>query len=212
MSSRNFWLVAFFWLLLLGGLVTCASVCGGSGGSSTVDAAAAPDVDLEAVLAEYKRHVKGGAKDLVAFEQAVNERKLYKGGQPVACVFDQTGAVVGFVDGDADRRYAAGKDKLVFKIEADKQSSHLVASDRHDRRYRIGLGEIAGLYLISSMFSRHHGYYGGWHSYGYSRYQRPGYYRTWRPSRRTGSSSIFGGSRGRSRSSWGGGGFGGGGK
>jgi len=201
MSARNFWLVAFFWLLLLGGLVTCASVCGGSGGGSVgsgAGATAAPDVDLEAVLAEYKRHVKSGAQDLAAFEKAINERKLYKGSEPVACAFDKTGAVVGFVDGDADRRYVAGTDKLVFKIEADKKSSHLIASDRHHRRYRIGLGEIAGLYLISSMFNRHRGYY-----------------RTWRPSRRSGSSSIFGGTRSRSRSSWGsggGGGWGGGGK
>lgn len=208
MSSRNFWFVAFFWLLLLGGLVTCASVCGGSGAGSS--GSAAPDVDLEAVAAEYKRHVAGGAQDLAAFEQAVNERKLYQGTGHVTTAFDETGAVVGFVDGDADAKYSAGKDRLVFKLEADKTRQQLVASDRHDRHFGIGLGEVAGLYLISRMFDRHYGFYGGWHNYGYRSYASPGYYRSWRPSRRSGSSRVFG-TRSPSRSSWGGGGWSGGG-
>jgi len=216
-SASNFWLVAFIICLALGMLVTCSAVCGGSSESGVSGGAAAdPEVDLEAVVAEYKRHVKTGSEDLAGFEKAVNERKLYKGEGHVTAAFTKAGAVVGFVDADGNKKYSKTTDRLVFRLEADKPRQQLIASDRHRRHYRIGLGEIAGLYLMSRMFTMHHGFYGGWHNYGYRSYQRPGYYRTWRPSHRRGSSSSFG--RSSRRSSWGsrssgwGGGWGGGGK
>jgi len=206
MGARKFWLVVMIWALMLGVLVTCAGVVGGGGGD-TVVGKGDPDIDLEAVLGAYKKHVAGGAKDLTQFEQVVNASGWYSGKGVVSVRMRTDGAVVGFVDANGDSAWTPSADKLVFVLEADHDRRQLYASDRHRNRYRIGVGDIFTYYLISRMFDRHRGHYGGWHGYGYRSFHSPGYYRRYRTSRRWGGRGA-GGSGG--RRSYGGRSYGGG--
>jgi len=211
LENKSLWLVLMIAsLLLIVGVscYACLDCLGKQGGGSTVVGDA--DVDLEAVVKEYKAHARTGAKDLSGFEDAVNRKSLYTGPGRVKALMLSDGSVVGYVDQNADGTWSKAKDRLVFKLEADHKQRNLYATDRHHRRYRSGLGDLFGIYLVSRMFDHHRGYYGGWHRYGYSGFMRPGYYGNYRRSLRTGSTrSTWGRSSGsssrRTRSGSGGG-------
>ena len=186
------WLVIGIGAALLAMLValgaTCRT-CGTTGGSVGGASAADMDVDLEGVLDEYKDYVKSGSQDLNGFERAVNEKNLYTGDEYVKVTMWKDGSVIGFVNKDQDPSYDSSADKMVFKIEADHHEKRLIATDRYRRHYGMGIGGLAGFYLLTRMFDGHRGYYGGWHRYGYSSYHSPGYYR-----RRSSSSHRWGSS------------------
>lgn len=208
MENKSLWLVLMIASLLLIVGVSCYACldCLGKQGGSTVVGDA--DIDLEAVLTEYKAHVRTGAQDLRGFEEAVNSKKLYTGVGHVKTLMLSDGSVLGYVDTDNNGAWAKGSDRLVFKIEADHEKRNLYATDRHSRRYRVGLGDLFGVYLVSRMFDHHRGYYGGWHPYRYNGFMRTGYYGSYRRSLRTGSTrSTWGRGSTSSRRTSSGGGF-----
>ncbi len=162
----------FLTAVLLTALATLSCALDGGPGAS---GAAAADVDLEEVLKLYKDFVKRDSRDLRSFEGDINAKGLYKGQGRVEVREQKDGSIVGFVDRDRMSGYSPGSDMLVFKLEAERSSQRLVATDRYRRHSYIGAGDILTMWWLSSMFRGQYGYYGGYPRYDY-RYQRSGYY------------------------------------
>ncbi len=167
-----------FVLLLVTSCWTCLDWLSSSGEDElSVSAVAGDTVNLERVLEIYKDQVKKGEKDLENIERVLNaDKKAVPGDRKVDLDMAPDGSVVGFYDEDGNNEWSPMADKLVFKLEADPQKKELYATDRYNRHFRIGLGDILGVYLISRMFDGHRSYYHGYHPYDYTRFESPGYY------------------------------------
>ena len=154
------------------------------------------DGNLDKVLEIYKKHAKSGSKDIHSFEKDINLSGIYNDVGYINVDEASDGGVIGYADKNGNKTFNSSVDELIFKLEVDQPNQRLVARNRHHHYSHIGVGDIMGFYLISSMMSRHHGYYGGYRGYDYSR---------GRASVRRGS---YGGRSSRSRGGSGGWGFG----
>ncbi|MEZ4461063.1 MAG: hypothetical protein R3E66_15335 [bacterium] len=220
MKKSTMWLAIFVGAMVLSfGMCVCSLTSG-----SSAKPARAGDIDLEAVTVAYAAHVQSGSKDLKDFEARINQPNVYAGSGHVSTVIDDRGTVVGYVESNQQPGYQ-GTDDLVFRLDAEKQTSDLVASDRSSRYYRHHSPGIFETYLMLRMLDNQRGFYGGRYYQAPStvNYQSRGYFRK-RPrtvdtygsgsstssssSRSTGSRSVRTGSSGTRRSTGGGFGFG----
>jgi hypothetical protein len=170
MNAKKFWLTVFVSSLALTGVVVAIALV--SGGGAPVN-----KVDLEQVTDIFVKSATG--RDLTAFENALNEKKIYPPGDKLSCAWADKGAsVVCYVDKNANALYDKEGDDFVFKLEVQRQGTqnYVVAGDGYNYHRHSMMGDIATVFLVNAMFTSHWGYYGGWRSYNYS-YVSPGYYR-----------------------------------
>lgn len=151
-------------------------------GGSSVTGAAKSDVNLEKLTKAFENHVKTDSKDIKDFEKVVNDKSkgIYNGTNKVTVTMEKSGEVTGFHDKDNDGSYKKPGDTLVFKLNVEKEKKNVVASDRHHHhyRYRPSYGGFFTGYLVGSMLTRQHSYYGGryWRAPRGGTYVKPGYY------------------------------------
>ncbi len=112
-------------------------------------------VDLDQVIETFK--TSGGAKDLQAFEDAVNAKALYPSGR-ITVSWSTAGrpAIIGFVDNNANRVYDRGVDTGVFRLEIERRSDseyRVIASDGYYYRNGSILGDLATMYVAGSLMN-----------------------------------------------------------
>lgn len=212
MKKSTLWLIvgiaALFFLSTLGCCFGMGMLGKSERVSSISSSAAVSNVDLEKLTKEFEGYVSSGKTDINGFEAAVNDKSkgIYKGAGHVDVTMAKSGAVVGYVDKDANSTYDAAGDEKVFELNIDDKQKKVVANDRHDNYYRhspMGSGFFTGL-LIGNMLTGHRSYYrgGSYSAPSSARYRQSGYYNRMRSSSSS-TRSTRSGSRAGSRSSFG---------
>lgn len=149
------------------------------------------EVNLEPLTEAYAKYVGTGSDDLKIFEARVNKPDIYTGKEPLKVQMDSKGTVIGYKDLDP----AVGiqpKDIVMFRLDAEKETQNVVASDRSNRYYRRHSPGIFTTVMMMHMLTSQRRHYGGgyYRSSANTRWQKPGYYRSSSRSVRSGSSGT----------------------
>ncbi len=222
MKKSTLWMLVGIGAAVMFAIVGCCTLTNfGADSSSSASSriAVKENVDLEKLAKAFEDYQKAGNQDINGFEKVVNDKSkgIYDGADYVSMTMEKSGEIIGYVNKNTEPTYEAGKDELVFSMQAEKEKERVVVRDRHDNYYGYrptGSGFFTGM-LIGNMLSRQTGYYGRpWSAPATARFQSPGYYSRVRsagassPSARTGSRWGSSGSSSSSRSSSRSGGFG----
>lgn len=210
MKKSTLWLVVGIGAVVMLMIVGCCGasmMMGDKKAKTTIGAADSTQVDLEKLTKAFETYVGTGAKDINGFEKVINDKAkgIYKGKDLVNVTMEKSGEVIGYTNKDATPGYTKGKDTMVFSLQAEKDTSRVVARDRRDNYYRhrsSNSGLFTGL-LVGSMLTRQRGFYGGryYRAPAGARFRKSGYYSRGRSS--FGSRSSSRGFRSSSRSGFG---------
>jgi len=205
-KKSTIWLIVGIGAAVMFACVSCATFASFLPSSnSNINGAARADVDLEKLTSAFEKYVSAGTDDIKKFEATVNDKSkgIYKGKDKVTVDFNSTGAVVGYVDKNADSAFQKTGDEKVFELNVHNEKKQVVAQDRYNNYYAhrpSSSGFFTGL-LIGNMLTRQRSYYGGgyWAPPRSANYVRSGYYNRSRGyssrSTRSGSRSSYGRSR-----------------
>lgn len=174
--------------MILSGTLVLAAVLVCCMGSSDAEA---KEVNLEPLTQAYAKYVGTGSDDLKVFEDRVNKPDIYTGKEPLKVLMDEKGTVVGYKDVDP----AVGiqsKDTVMFRLDAEKETQNVVASDRSNRYYRHHSPGIFTTVMMMHMLTSQRRHYGGgyYRSPAATTWQKSGYYRSSGRSIRSGSSGT----------------------
>ena len=183
MKKSTIWLIVGISAAIMSMIVGCCIVSSVTSNNSTFGgkAAAVAEVDLEKLTKEFETYVTANSQDINGFEKVINDKSkgIYKGTDHVSVTMQKSGEVIGYVNKDTEPTYEAGKDKLVFSLQAEKGQSRVVARDSYSNHYAYrpsSSGFFTGL-LIGNMLSRQTSYYGyHWSAPRGTTFQQPGYY------------------------------------